>query len=412
MQSEAQTMDAGATLSGSASPTLRLFTIALIAFLTLVDLFATQAILPSLVKAYGVTPASMGFAVNASTMGMAFAGLAVAAFSRRINRRRGIVLSLMLLAIPTSLLATLPDLTIFTILRVVQGIFMSAAFSLTLAYLAENSSARETASALAAYITGNVASNLFGRLMSASVADHLGLATNFYMFAGLNLLGALLAYVTLTRVAPMATARSAAQSPLSAWAEHLRNGPLRAAFGIGFCILFAFIGTFTYVNFVLTRAPFSIGMMQLGLVYFVFLPSILTTPLAGLAVSRFGTRPTFWSSLGVAAIGLPMLVTSSLPAVLFGLVLVGVGTFFAQAAATGFVGRAATGDRGAAGGLYLACYFCGGLVGSYVLGRAFDAFGWGACIAGVGAALVVAASLAFKLRLPDEERARRPESFC
>jgi MFS transporter, YNFM family, putative membrane transport protein len=354
----------------------------------------------------------MGFAVNASTMGMALAGLGVAAFSRRINRRRGVVLSLALLAIPTSLLATLPDLTTFTILRVLQGLCMSAAFSLTLAYLAENSSARQTASALAAYVTGNVASNLFGRLMSAAVADHLGLATNFALFAALNLLGAVLAYATLTRVSPMGIARNAAQSPLVAWGEHLRNPALRAAFGIGFCILFAFIGTFTYVNFVLIRPPFAVGMMQLGLVYFVFLPSILTTPLAGFAVGRFGTRPTFWSSLGLAAIGLPMLATSSLSVVLAGLILVAVGTFFAQAAATGFVGRAATGDRGSAGGIYLASYFCGGLAGSYVLGRAFDEFGWGACVAGVGVALAAAAALAVKLRLPEEDRARKTESFC
>src|SRR3954451_8535703 len=72
--------------------------IGLTAFLTVVDLFATQAILPSLARAYNVSPAAMGFAVNASTMGMAFSGLAVALFSRRINRRRGILLSLGLLA--------------------------------------------------------------------------------------------------------------------------------------------------------------------------------------------------------------------------------------------------------------------------------------------------------------------------
>lgn len=391
---------------------LRLFTIGLIAFLTLVDLFATQAILPSLVKAYGVTPAAMGFAVNASTMGMAVAGLVVAAFSRHINRRLGIVVSLALLAIPTSLLATLPDLGIFMALRVVQGVFMSAAFSLTLAYLAENSSAKDTAGALAAYVTGNVASNLFGRLMSAAVADHLGLATNFYVFAGLNLLGALLAFVALARTKPMAAANTAARSILAGWMEHLGNVPLRAAFGIGFCILFAFIGTFTYVNFVLTRPPFSVGMMQLGFVYLVFLPSILTTPLAGKAVGRFGTRPTFWASLSLAAIGLPMLVTASLAVVLAGLALVAIGTFFAQAAATGFVGRAATGDRGSAGGIYLASYFFGGLVGSFVLGRTFDAFGWGACVAGIGLSLAVAASLAVKLRLPGERPARKAEAFC
>lgn len=47
----------------------------------------------------------MGFAVNASTMGMAVSRLVVALFSRRIDRRLGIVVSLALLAIPTALLA-------------------------------------------------------------------------------------------------------------------------------------------------------------------------------------------------------------------------------------------------------------------------------------------------------------------
>src|SRR5271166_6117581 len=82
---------------------LRTIVIGLTAFLTVVDLFATQAILPSLTRAYGVTPAAMGFAVNASTMGMAVAGLVVALFSRRIDRRLGVLVSLVLLSIPTTL---------------------------------------------------------------------------------------------------------------------------------------------------------------------------------------------------------------------------------------------------------------------------------------------------------------------
>ena len=93
----------------------RTFVIGLIAFLTVVDLFATQAILPSLARLYDVSPAAMGFAVNASTIGMAIAGLAVAFFSRRIDRRRGIVAALALLAIPTALLAVAPDLATFTV---------------------------------------------------------------------------------------------------------------------------------------------------------------------------------------------------------------------------------------------------------------------------------------------------------
>jgi len=378
----------------------RAFIIGLTAFLTVVDLFATQAILPSLAQAYKVTPAAMGFAVNASTMGMAIAGLSVAFFSLHIDRRLGILVSLCVLTIPTALLAVAPDLTTFTILRITQGLCMASAFTLTLAYLGEECSSMDAGGAFAAYITGNVASNLIGRLISAGVADHLGLAANFYFFSALNLAGAVLVYFTIHQTMPVAPSNEAASSPLAVCMKHLRNAPLRAGFGIGFCILFAFIGTFTYVNFVLVREPLLLGRMALGFVYFVFLPAIVTTPFAGKAVQRFGTQPTFWAALALACAGLPLLLLPNLPAVLVGLVLVGVGTFFAQAAATGFVGRAATADRGSASGMYLACYFFGGLVGSAVLGQLFDRLGWAACVTGIGLALVTAGLLAFWLEVP------------
>jgi predicted MFS family arabinose efflux permease len=378
---------------------MRSFLIGLAAFLTLVDLFATQAILPALAKAYRVSPAAMGLAVNASTLGMAIAGLAVAFFSRHIDRRTGIAASLAILALPTALLASAPDLTAFALLRIAQGLCMASAFALTLSYLAEHCGAQDTAGAFAAYIAGNVASNLVGRMMAAGLVDHLGIAANFHVFAGLNLAGAVLVWFWLGHAAPAPMA-DAARSPLSLWAEHLRNRALQASFAIGFLILFAFIGTFTFVNFVLVREPLALGMMALGFVYFVFLPAIVLTPLAGRAVERFGTRRAFQAALAVAGAGLPLLVLPSVPAVLAGLAMVGAGTFFAQAAATGFVGRAATTDRGSASGIYLACYFSGGLVGTAVLGQVFDRFGWAACVAGIGLALAAAALLAVRMRLP------------
>jgi MFS transporter, YNFM family, putative membrane transport protein len=375
----------------------RSLVVALTAFFTLVDLFATQAILPSLTEHYGVSPAAMGLAVNSSTFGMAAAGLAMAFYSHRIDRRLGILLSLCLLSIPTTLLAFAPNLGVFAALRVTQGLFMATAFSLTLAYLGERFTDADAAGAFAAYITGNVASNLVGRFIAAEVVHAAGLSANFFVFAALNLLGAVLVYFTIEKVPRMKAPTRVAARPMRAWLEHCRNPRLRADFGIGFCILFAFIGTFTYVNFVLTRPPLAVGMMELGFVYLVFLPSIITTPLAGRAVRVLGTQKAIWAGLGAAGIGLPLLVAPNLTAVLTGMVLVGAGTFFAQAAATGFVSRAATTDRGSASGIYLASYFMGGLTGSAVLGLVFDQFGWAACVAGIGLALAGAAALALRL---------------
>ncbi len=383
---------------------VRLAIIALTAFLTVVDLFAAQALLPALTNHYGVAPSAMGLAVNACTLGMAAGGLAVALFSQSIDRRRGILLSLSLLAIPTTLLAFAPNLATFAALRVMQGLCMASAFGLTLAHLGERFTAADATSAFAAYITGNVASNLVGRLIATSVVDHAGLAANFYVFAALNLLGAALVYFTIQRVPPVAQDKLSpvvTQPMMTAWTAHLANPVLRAVFGIGFCILFAFIGTFTYVNFVLVRPPLNVGMMQLGVIYFVFLPSVFTTPLAGSLARRIGARPGLWGSLALAGAGLPLLVAVKLWAVLAGMVLVAVGTFAAQAIATGYVARAAEANRAAASGLYLASYFSGGLVGSAVLGQLFDHFGWSACVAGVGAALGLACLLTARLKTSD-----------
>jgi predicted MFS family arabinose efflux permease len=129
------------------------------------------------------------------------------------------------------------------------------------------------------------------------------------------------------------------------------------------------------------------------------LPSIVTTPLAGRVVDRLGVRRAMWTALAIAGAGLPLLLATSLAGVLAGLMLVGVGTFMAQAIATGFVGKAAGRDKAAASGLYLASYFMGGLVGSYVLGEVYVRLGWEACVGGVGVALAAAALLATRLRL-------------
>jgi predicted MFS family arabinose efflux permease len=371
--------------------------VAVVAFVTLVDLFATQAIIPSLTNAYRVTPAEMGVAVNAGALGMAVASLAVALFARGVDRRRGVALSLALLSVPTALLGFAPDLLSFAVLRVLQGLCMATAFSLTLAALGELLSGPAAAAAFAAYITGNVASNLFGRLLAASAVESVGLPGNFLVFAALNVSGAALVWFA-GQSAPGMRSSPGATAPWTAVRRHLATPELVAVFGLGFCILFAFIGVFTYVNFVLTRPPMGLAMMSLGLVYFVFLPSIVTTPLAGPAAARFGTRAAIWAGLAVAMVGLAGLLQPELPLILAGLTLVGVGTFFAQAVATGYASRTATSDRAAASGLYLASYFSGGLAGAAVLGLVFDRFGWEGCVAGVGLALLAGAVLTLRLR--------------
>jgi predicted MFS family arabinose efflux permease len=373
--------------------------IAVIGFLTLVDLFATQAILPSLAQVYRVMPSEIGVAANASTLGMAIAGLLAGAFTGTIERKRAISVSLLLLSVPTAMLAFAPNLQVFALLRVVQGLFMATAFTLTLTHLAERCAVR-TATALAAYVTGAVAANLIGRLAAALVASLVGAETSFLFFAVLNVAGATLCAVSLTRNDPEQVRMGRFWS---AWLHHLGDPNLRRSFAIGFLILFGFIGVFTYVGFVLMRPPYSLSMTALGFVFLVFLPSMITTPMAGSIVSRMGPSAALFGSLVLAIAGLGLLLLPSLAMVIIGMALVGIGTFFGQAVATGHVGRTATGDKAAASGLYLSAYYSGGLAGAAVIGQLFDRFGWTASLIGVGLALALAALLGLQLRAREEK---------
>ncbi len=371
----------------SFAPKLSSPVIALIAFFTLVDLFAAQAILPLLAVKFAAVPSRIGVAVNASTAGMAAGALLTALFGARLDRRRGIVASLMLLTIPSALLAVAPNLGVFATLRVLQGLCMSCAFTLTLTHLGEACTPGRQASAFAAYITGNVASNLVGRLISALTAGLYGTSTTFIVFAAMNLVGAGLAAVAIR---PHDAMQHAPQAP---GLQAALTARLFAGYGIGFLILFAFIGVFSYVNFVLMHPPLGLGMASLGAVYFVFAPSIVATPWAGHAARRFGARNTLLAGLAVALAGLWLLGSAALPAVIAGMVLVALGTFFAQATATGEVSRAAGTARSTASGLYLAAYFAGGLSGAAAVGAVFDGAGWHACLMLIAAALLATAVL-------------------
>jgi predicted MFS family arabinose efflux permease len=179
---------------------------------------------------------------------------------------------------------------------------------------------------------------------------------------------------------------------------------LRRTFAIGFLILFGFIGVFTYVGFVLSRPPHGLSMSALGLVFLVFLPSMVTTPMAGTVSRRLGPGMALPASLVLALAGLALMLLPSLRSIIAGMVLVGVGTFFAQAIATGHVGRIATHDKAAASGLYLSSYYCGGLAGAAAIGQLFDRFGWPVAVGGIFVALGLAAWLGLRLGGPEPAR--------
>ena len=212
---------------------------------------------------------------------------------------------------------------------------MATAFSLTLAYLGERYSAENAVGAFAAYITGNVASNLVGRLIAAEVTEHrrpLGELLHLCRAQSARRRARLLHHSAHRRRADAADdgqrrrhgelARALPAAPAAA--RRLRHRLLHP------------VRLHRHLHLRQLRpvaAAAVVGMMELGFIYLVFLPSIITTPLAGHAAKQARHAATrCWRRLATAGRACRSCCSSRLSLVLAGMVLVAVGTFFAQAA--------------------------------------------------------------------------------
>lgn len=111
------------------------FVCGLIAFLTL---YATQPLLPLLEDLFHASKSAVGWTVSASTLGVAMAAPLLGTFTERMNRKRVILVSIVLLAIPTCAAASSSSLGWLVFWRLLQGLITPGVFATTIAYITES----------------------------------------------------------------------------------------------------------------------------------------------------------------------------------------------------------------------------------------------------------------------------------
>src|SRR6202521_4663859 len=99
----------------------RTFPIVLVGFTAFLDLYATQPLLPLLMRVFGATHVAVSLTVTASTMAVAFGAPVVGRLADLVGRKRVIVGSALALAVATALAATSTNLAQLIGWRFVQG---------------------------------------------------------------------------------------------------------------------------------------------------------------------------------------------------------------------------------------------------------------------------------------------------
>jgi YNFM family putative membrane transporter len=246
------------------------------AFLTL---YAPQPILPMLAAVFHASNVMISLMITASTIGVAVAAPVIGQIADRIGRKRIIVLSAFTLGVATLLIATSTTLSMLLFWRFMQGIATPGVFSVTTAYILDEWPPHRAASAISAYVSGTVIGGFSGRLMAGFIAEHWGWHSAFILLGAISL--AIAVYLAI--FLPVETNFARPELParvLDSIVEHMRNPRLRAAYAIGFCVLFTQIALFTYITFHLAAAPFLLSPAVLGSIFVVYLGGAIVTPLA------------------------------------------------------------------------------------------------------------------------------------
>jgi MFS transporter, YNFM family, putative membrane transport protein len=353
--------------------------VALAAVGAFIELYTTQALLPLLAHSFAASPAEVSRTVSASTFAVALTAPFTGAVADSLGRKRVIVTAMFLLVVPTAMAAMAPSLDALVFWRFVQGLLLPPIFAVTVAYIGEECGTEAT-SMTGLYVAASGVGGFLSRFVSALLAQNFGWRASFVGLAVVTLACALGCAVLMPRERRFVKSSGLVPS-LRMAASHLRSPELIASYAVGFGVLFSFVGTFTYVNFLLAAPPYRLSTAALGTIFVVYLVGVATTPLSGAIVARIGRRRLVALSGGLWIAGLLVTLAPQLPAILAGLAACVACGFMCQSCATSYVAVTARQARSSAVGLYVTFYYAGGGAGVVVPGYAWAAAGWPGCVA-------------------------------
>jgi MFS transporter, YNFM family, putative membrane transport protein len=377
------------------SRVLAVFFCGMVAFF---DLYCTQPLLPLLSHIFRASEGQVSLTISASTLGVAFSALMLAIFGERLDRKRTIVASMILLSVSTLLTATATSLSALAAWRLLQGLVTPGIFIITIAYVTEEWPAMLVPRVMSFYVAGTVFGGFVGRVCGGLVAEHFGWRTVFLVLGVLGALGAAVTQKLLRPARPRAVmpgARGGA-SRIAPVIANLRNPRLLSTFAIGFCMLYTLVSIFSYITFYLAAAPFRLTTTELSWLFTVYLFGLVATLAAGRVLARIGLQHGMLSAVGLCLAGASLTLIHSLVGIGIGLAVASSGVFIAQTCANSFLRDAApTGGRVSAAGMYICSYYIGGTVGGVLPEFAWKLYRWPGCVLLTSGFLVIAGVMAW-----------------
>ncbi|MDU5836968.1 MAG: MFS transporter [Pantoea sp.] len=362
------------------------------------NLYTAQPLLNDIALSFGAQPDSASMLITCTQLGYATGILLLVPLGDIRNRRRLIPVILFLSAISLCLTAVAPSMPLLMAAMALTGLTTVAGQLLT-PFAGDLASPSQLGKVLGTIISGMLIGILLSRTVSGVIADFLGWRAVYFIAAG----GALILAFLMLRMLPAdiprqhLSYRELMRSLLSTIAE---SATVRITLLIAACGFLVFTLFWTSLTFLLSSAPYSYTVSQIGLTGLAGLAGALMARRAGILHDRGHSvmATSLALLLALVAIGVAAWGRNNLYLIILAIILIDIAVQTLNVLHQTRIISINPAMRSRLSTIFVVSNFIGAAVGSALAGILWRAGGWSAVMTGAAGFLALALAIWFMNR--------------
>ena len=361
-------------------------------------LYAPQPLLPLLSEELHVNITQISLLISVTLFPLSLAPILYGFILESVPSKAMLKTAILWLALSELGFLWLTDFWLLVGIRFWQGLLLPAIFTALVTYLSMTTPAASMPRILSFYIATTIFGGFLGRFLAGMMATY----SHWQFVFLIIMLGLLYGYRLLSLLdsdSRLHFVRPTRQNILNA----LRNPIYNKIYLIIFLIFFCFASILNSLPFRMTELQHHTSELTIAIMYAGYLIGIVVV-LNGVRINRWCKGENNTVFLG-ATVFLSALLLFNVPSVIimfFNMFLLCAGMFLVHGVLAGYLNQLATHDKGIVNGMYIALYYAGGSLGSYLPAFIYRNFGWNVYLLFLCCLVLIAMSMVKFLIVPHQ----------
>jgi len=351
--------------------------------LTISALHMPQPLLPLLGNSFNVEMDTISLIMSATFIPLTFIPVISGILLNFLSPKKMILIAALIHSLTVFLISMAVNLYLVIFLRFVEGFLISAILTSNTSYIALKSAKEKIQFFMSYYIAFTTIGGLLGRVIGSIIASYFGWRTCFQLMSVSLLLVLPIVYYFMEDV-KLSKLKQTDYFSFKNFKLIFMNKTNFYIYIAIFCLFFVFSGITNFLPFRIKSIDRESSEMIIGFIYSGYITGIFMSFIATKIIKWIGNeRKTML--LGFATYGFFLLIFSLPNLLLIFITMFGFcsGMFLVHSVASGYLNKIATTQKSLINGAYIAFYYSGGVLGSYLPGIVYKNFGWISFIIGL-----------------------------